>query len=34
MTDFKEQHVCIKFCFQLDKITIEMYNKLKYASAK
>ena len=29
MTDFREQHACIKFCFKLGKTATECYEMLK-----
>jgi hypothetical protein len=29
MADLKEQHVCVKFCFKLVKVTAEMHQLLK-----
>jgi len=31
MTDFKEQRICIKFCFNLKKIAAETHRMLKEA---
>ena len=34
MADFREQHVCIKFCFKLGETATECYEMLKTASGE